>query len=107
MRDTTPKEKQLKEFEVEVKEYVLEPKSESFNYTVPVVQISRASGFVGWFGGKDVSCRNEERTHFYTIQVPREVMKKKLIKKDVEIELPFEVFLAKAKKLILSELRSA
>ena len=26
LRETTPKEKQMKEFEVEVKEYVLEPK---------------------------------------------------------------------------------
>jgi len=45
------------------------------------------------------------KQHYYTIKVPREVMKKELMRKDIEVELPFEVFLGRATKEIMTQLR--
>lgn len=54
-----------------------------------------------------MSVHEESRTHYYTVQVPREVMNKKLMQKEVDVELPFEVFLTRAKKIVLSDLRDS
>ncbi|TNV79050.1 hypothetical protein FGO68_gene8470 [Halteria grandinella] len=108
LREETPKEQQREEFEFELKEIYFEAKKEAFNYTVNEIGWKRhGNWFWGICGSLEPHVIKTNKEFEYTVQVPKEEMRKHIMAKDVKIELPIEVFMQRARKQVLQELKQA